>query len=470
MKMKSNWIKYSFIIGIILTFQSCLAVKEYTRSEKIEDDIYYRTDMLPKDSTSMADFSYTAIFKDELLQQYIEKGLQNNLDIRMALQNIATAEAYLKQAKSIYFPTLSVSPGVSYSTSSLNSQQAAFLNDREWSTQYNLGLNSSWEIDVWGKLKNAEKAQYATYLQTVAAHQAVKSRIVAGIASAYFQLLALDEQYRTTQESITLQEESLETTKALKEAGQVTEVAVQQTEALTLNYKARLIDINNNIKIAENQLSYLMGEPAHAIERTQIENQFIPTDIKTGYPSALLRNRPDVLAAEYALIASFHDQEVAKLNMYPSLNISVSGGLQSMELDDFFNANSLFANVLGGLTQPIFQQRRLRTQLEVSQIAQHSALLEFRRSLLMASNEVSNALQTYNNQDGIIRLKTQEFENYTRATEYSQELLNYGLANYLEVLTAQQNALNAKLAEINAKYAKLNALVDLYSSLGGGWK
>lgn len=468
--MKNQWIKFSLIAFGLLFLQSCLSVKEYQRADEIENEAYFRTDQLAQDSVSIADFSYTQVFKDTLLQKYIRQGLTNNLDIRIALQNIATAEAYMRQSKAAYLPNISGGPNVSYGTVSLNSQQGQMLNDRTWGTQYGLGVSASWEADIWGKLKSAEKAQYATYLQTVAGHQAVKSRIVAGIASLYFQLLALDEQHRTTSESIQLQLESLETTKALKEAGQVTEVAVQQTDALALNYQARLVEIENSIKIVENQLSYLMGETPHEIQRSDISSQYIPQELKIGFPVDLLRNRPDVMAAEYALMSAFQQTQVAKLNMYPSLNLSFGGGLQAMELEDFFSASSLFANVLGNLTQPIFQQRRLKTQKEVSEIAQQTALLDFKNTLLAASNEVSNAIQIYESQDKIIDLKTQEYENYQRATDYSQELLNYGMANYLEVITAQQNALNAKLAEINAKYTKLNAMVDLYSALGGGWK
>lgn len=468
--MKNNWIRISLILVISIFLQSCLSVKEYQRPQEIEQEALFRTDNLPQDSISLADFSYTEIFQDPFLQSYIERGLQNNLDIRIALQNIAISEAYFKQSKAAYFPTLSAGPNVTYGTPSMNSQQGVMLDERTWATQYGMNLNSSWEADIWGKLKSAEKAQYASYLQTVAGHQAVKSQIVRGIASLYFQILALDEQHRTTSESIALQESSVETTEALKEAGQVTEVAVQQTSALLLNYKSRLIEIENAIKIAENQLSYLMGESPQEIERGRIEDQLIPEEVKTGFPVDLLRNRPDVIAAEQALVAAFQQTQVARTNLYPSLTLSAQAGIQSLEIEDFFNASSLFANIVGGITQPIFQQRRLKTQKEVSEYAQEMALLNFKESLLNASLEVSNAIEIYESQDEIIELKTQEHENYNLATEYSQELLNYGLANYLEVLTAQQNSLNAKLAEINAKYTKLNALVDLYSALGGGWK
>ena len=468
--MKYNWIKISLVTIFAALLQSCLSVKDYERPQEIVNETYFRTDRLPEDSVSIADFSYTEVFRDKLLQGYIQRGLENNIDIRIALQNIARSEAYVRQAEAAYFPSLRVGPTVSRSTPSMNTQMGRLMGERNWVTQFDLTANATWEADIWGKLKSAEKAQVANYLQTVAVHKAVKSQIVSSIASLYFQLLALDEQYETTASTIALQEKGLETTKALKIAGTVTEVAVKQTDALMLNYKSKLIEIENARNIVQNQLCYLMGETPHEIQRSTIEVQYLPVDMKTGFSASLLRNRPDVMAAEFRLIEAFQNVQIAQMNLYPSLSISANGGLQSLQFKDFFSASSLFASIAGGLTQPIFQQKKLQTQKEVSEINEQTALLQFQQTLLLAGTEVSNALQTYDSQDAIIELKIKENRNYGLATEYSQELLNYGMANYLEVLTAQQNALNAKFAEINAKYSKLNAMVDLYSALGGGWR
>lgn len=468
--MKTYFIKSLFIFISVWLLQSCIAVKEYNRPTDIVDEKLYRTDMLPVDSISVADFSWKEIFKDTILQGYIEKGLTNNLDIRNALQNIAIAEAYLKQSKAAYFPTLNLSPQVSRSTNSLNTQFGRLIGERQYLTQYDIIGNSTWEADVWGKLKSSQKASQAAYLQTVAVHQAVKSRIVSRIASVYFELLGLDEQKRTTIETIALREENLETTKSLKNAGVLTEVAVKQTNALLINAKASLIDIENAIVIAENELNILLGESPKKINRTSLKDQYIPENVKTGYPIDLLRNRPDVMAAEMGLVEAFQITNAARLNMYPSFNISASAGLQSIVFSDLFSSQSFLGSIAAGITQPIFNRRQLRTQKEVSQVEQEKALNDFKLSLLMAGQEVSNALQLFTTQDQIIAFKEEEFNNYRKATEYSKELLNYGMVNYIEVLNAEENALNSQLAYINAIYNKLNALVQLYSALGGGWK
>lgn len=468
--MYINFFKYITPVFLLMLLSSCLNLKTYERPADAVNEAYFRTDQLPEDSISLADFSYREIFRDTILQNYIAKALENNLDIRFALQNIEIAEAYLLQSKAAYFPVLEAGPGISYQTQSVNTQFGQILGERSHVWQYNLSANAAWEADIWGKLRSSERAQQAAYLQTAAAHKAVKSRIVSAIASAYFQLLALDEQKQTIEQTISLREQNVETTKALKEAGTLTEVAVKQTEAQLLNFRASLISIENSIKILENQICYLMAEPPHAIRRSGIEVQQIPEEIKLGVPAALLRNRADVIAAEYALISAFEQVNVAQASLYPSLSIGVNTGLQSVDIDKLLSANSLFASVVGGLTQPVFQQRRLKTQKEVAEFQQEQALLDFRRTLLLAGHEVSDALQVYQTQDELIMLKELEYESYNTATEFSQELVNYGMANYLEVLTAQQNALNAKLAASNAKYARLNALVELYYALGGGWR
>jgi len=205
--MKKFNIKYPFF-ALLIAFSiiSCAARKEYERPKNISEEKLFRTDMLPKDSLGLGGISWKEIFKDQNLQQYISKALENNLDIRMALQNIASAEAYLKQAKAAYQPTLSVGPDYSLSTSSLNTQMGQILGERRYINQFDITANLGWEADIWGKLKAQEKAQFAAYLGTVAAHQNVKSGLVASIATAYYQLLTLDEQKKIIEQSIQLRE------------------------------------------------------------------------------------------------------------------------------------------------------------------------------------------------------------------------------------------------------------------------
>lgn len=459
--------KIFLIISVSLLMQSCFVAKNYERPQVVEEE-FYRTDQLPQDSLSMAEVSWKELFTDPYLVSYIEEGLQNNIDIRVALQQLNAAQSYMKQGKLGYFPSLNGNAQVTHQQLSQNSQFGRIFSGGL--TQYETTLNLSWEADIWGKIRSQDRAFQAQYLQTAAAHQAVKTELVSNIASLYYQLLALDEQRQITLQTIKTRETSLETTRALKEAGNVTEVGVQQTQAQLFRAQGVLVDIENNIRLLENALSILLGDAPRNLERGDLDDQQIVTELNVGVPSQLLRNRPDVMAAEYNLVNAFELTNVARANFYPSLSISATGGLQSLELADLLNTNSLFANIVGSLAQPIFRRRQIKTQYEVAEAQQEIAFLEFRRSLLIAAREVSDALYNFEAAEVKIQIKTNEFEAYELATDYSEELLDYGMANYLEVLTATENALNSQLELTNERFNKLNAIVELYQALGGGWR
>ncbi|RAV28258.1 efflux transporter outer membrane subunit [Sinomicrobium soli] len=460
--------KITAIAGFALLVQSCFVAKTYDRPEVKEAEGTYRTDQLPQDSLTMADVSWEELFTDSYLRDYIRQGLENNLDIRIAIQQITAAEAYMKQGKAGYFPTLSVGADASRQFLAKNSQFGSFFSGHI--DQFQLTGNLSWEADIWGKIRSNRRAFLASYLQTVAAHKAVKTELIASIASAYYQLLSLDEQRKITEETIANRKSSLETTRALKEAGTVTEVGVKQTEAQLHTAEALLVDIRANIKLMENTISILLGEAPQKIERSTLDSQHIDTELRTGVPAQLLQNRPDVVAAEYGLVNAFELTNVARSNFYPSLTLSATGGFQSTDFQKWFDSGSLFATLTAGLVQPIFNKRQIRTQYEVSEAQQESALLEFRKTLLNASKEVSDALYTYEAETEKIDIREKEFSAYKLATEYSEELLNNGMVNYLEVLTAKEQALNSELNYIDSKYRQLNAVISLYKALGGGWK
>lgn len=471
MKSLLNIIKgITFSVAILAAISSCMARKEYHRPDNVVDEKLYRTDMLPADSTNISNVSWKEIFTDPILQGHISKALENNLDIRIALQSINSAEAYLKQSKAAYEPTVTVGPGYTFQTQSLNTQTGQLFGQRRYINQLDLTASIGFEADLWGKLKAQEKAQMAAYLGTVAAHKAVKSDLISSIASAYYQLLTYDEQKKIITETIKVREQNLETTKALKVSGTVTEVAVQQSEALVYNAKSLLIDIDTQIQLLENTMSLLLGEPSQSIERSSLESQNVPIDLKLGYPAQLLANRPDVMRAEYNLMNAFELTNSAKAQFYPTLKITGSGGLQSMDIDHLFNVNSLFASVVAGLAQPILNKRTIKTNYEVSLANQETAYLNFRKTVLTAGKEVSDAIRVFSVQDSYIELKQKELDSYKKSVDYSQELVNYGMANYLEVLNASVNSLNAELNIANAKYSKMKAGVDLYQALGGGWK
>lgn len=465
--MKKSILNILLIPVLLFTLQSCFVAKKYTRPDVVEED-YYRTDSLALDSATISDLSWKEMFTDPYLASHIERTLENNIDIRIALQQIVSARAYFNQGKQGQLPTLNINGRVNYQELARNSQFGSFFDGSI--TQYELSAGLSWEADIWGKIRSTRRAFEATYLQSLAAHQAVKTELVASVARLYYQLLALDEQRRITELTVATRESSLETTQALKDAGLLTEVAVKQTEAQLYSARALLIDLKLNIKLLENTMSILLGDAPHTIERGDLDQQELTDELRTGFPIQLLSRRPDVKAAEFGLINAFELTNVAKSNFYPSLSITASTGLQSLEFDNLFSTNSLFANIIGSIAQPVLNGRRIRTQHEVAQAQQEQAYLNFRRAVLIASREVSDALYRYDGAGQKIVEKSLEFEAHDLATSYSEELLNNGLASYLEVLTARQSALNSELELINARLARMSAVVELYRALGGGWQ
>jgi outer membrane protein, multidrug efflux system len=466
--MKNKIYKLALFGLIAILMQSCFVAKEYKRPE-LQTENLYRNEVISTDTTSLANISWDKFFTDPILQGYIAKGLKNNLNIRIAMQNIAAAQATMKQGKAGYFPSLSAGIDWTHNKISKNSQSGSFLSDLN-TDQYQLAGNLSWEADIWGKIRSNKRAANAAYLQTTAVNQAIKTQLIADIATTYYQLLAADAQIKIAEETLINRDKSIETILALKKAGNVTEVGVKQTEAQKYATEIIIADLKNNVMILENTMSALLGEPSAKIERSTFDSQKMQPKITLGVPTSLLRNRPDVIAAEYNLISNFELTNVAKSGFYPSLKITAASGLQSIDLKEWFSANSIFANIVTGLTQPIFNQRQVRTKFEIAKANQEKAYLQFEQSLLTAGKEVSDALAQYNNETYKISVREKQANALSKAASFSDELLTYGLANYLEVLTSKNDALNAKLSLADNKFQQYKAIIQLYRALGGGWQ
>ncbi|MBF0694558.1 MAG: efflux transporter outer membrane subunit [Flavobacterium sp.] len=466
--MKKNSYKIILLLVMAVLLQSCFSAKTYHREELATENLF-RATQVSTDSSSIADLPLSQLFTDPILQKHIDRAIQQNLDLQIALQNIAAAEATMRQGRVGYLPSLSLSADHTHQQLSRNSQFGALLQDRS-TDQFQFAGNLSWEADVWGKIRSNKRATEADYLESVFSKHAIQTRIVADVASSYFQLLALDAQLRVADSTLANRRSSIETIQALKDAGSANEVGVKQTEAQLYATQLIIEDIKANIVFVENAISILLGESPRSIERGKLEDQTIAADIEIGLPATLLSRRPDVIAAEYALISNFEYTNVARSNFYPSLRITATGGFQSIDIQNWFDANSLFANVLSGITQPIFNRREIKTRYEIAQANQRRSLIQFQQSLLNAGREVSDALQDYQNETAKMEIRTRQLESLKQAATFSDELLNYGLANYLEVLTAKDQALNSELNLIDNKYRQFNAVVLLYRALGGGWQ
>lgn len=460
---KQHIIKGSLLVFTMFVVQSCFVAKDYEKPE-VKTDNLYRTEQIA-DSTSLAKMSWDKIFTDQLLQNHINEAVQNNLDMKIALQNMAAAEATMKQGKVGYFPTVNGNATWTHQEISQNSQFGRLFSSID---QYELSAKLSWEADIWGKIRSNKRASAAKFLESAVARQAVQTELVANVASIYYQLLALDAQVNVVTATLENRSTSVEVIKALKEAGTVNEVAVKQTEAQQYAAQIILEDLKYNVKVLENSFNQLLGKAPNTVERGLFENQNIEAEIKTGLPAFLLSKRPDVVAAELNFRNTFELTNVARSSFYPSLTLNATGGLQALELKDWFSTKSLFASIITGLTQPIFNQRQNITRLEVAKANQQKAYLQFEKSLLVAGKEVSDALANYENETNKLVIRKKQVEALKTAADYSDELLQYGMVNYLEVLTAKDNALNTEINYIDNKYKQLNAVITLYKALGGG--
>lgn len=464
-------IKPLIILILLVGLQSCFVAKQYQQPDfEIEDQ--YR-DIPTTDSTTLASMPWQELFIDQELVKLIDTALIENLDLLMAVERVKVAEAYYKQGKLEHLPTLNIGASAGNFKVSDNSLYGVAANGNGQSYEnYQLNASISWEADIWGKLKSSKRATQAAYLQSEATQRAVRSTLIANIASAYYQLLALDAQVNVTRKTVVNRKEGLETMKSLKDAGRVTEAAVKQTEAQLYSTEILLIDLEQNVKLLENTISLMIGKQAGIVIRGKLNGQKTDVNIDIGFPVQLLGNRPDVIAAEFGLQRAFELTNVAKSNFYPTLSLSASGGLESIDFDNWFNSNAIFSNVIGNLTQPLFNKRRIRTEYEVAQAQQTEAKYNFRKAVLIAGNEVVNAMEDYKTEEQRFELQLQKLQALKKAVSYSEELLTNAYQNttYLEVLSARSSTLASEINIIDSKLRQLNSLVELYKALGGGWK
>jgi len=461
--------KYILMV-IAATLLSACVTKKYERPTTLSTDKLFR-DQAAADSTNLANMPWQSVFKDAKLSALIQKGLDQNLNLKNAIENIVQARASLRQSKLAYYPNLNLDANVTrtkQSEAGLNFP--AGININTLTTTYKLGLSTSWEADIWGKLSSTKRAALATYLATDAAKQAVQTQLIADIANNYFLLLSYDKSLEITQQTLEARVKNVETIKALKEGAIVTGAAVVQSEANRYAAEVLIPDIKQNIRETENALNILLGQAPGTIERGVLGEQQTPDNLAIGLPSQLLQNRPDVRQAEFNFRVAFENTNLARTYFYPSLTLTASGGFSNLELKNFFD-NSIFYSIIGGLTQPLFNQGLNKARLTTAQSQQLQALNSFQQSLLVAGQEVSNAMYSYQMAVEKEDSREKQIESLVKAVDFTQQLLEYSSAtNYTDVLTSEQNLLSAQLNGINDNLQKLQALVDLYRALGGGWK
>ncbi|MBP2619464.1 efflux transporter outer membrane subunit [Chryseobacterium jejuense] len=465
--------------NIILTFAialgsvSCVSKLAYTEPDLPLPEKFQYT--ATADTASIANLEWKQFFNDPILQGLIEKGIKNNYDLQIALKQVASSQEKLKQAKYMQYPDVGFGVAAQISKPSKNSMNGQSLNlflGQSHVEDYNAAFNLSWEADIWGKIKNQQEVSRMQYLQTYEGSKAIQTQVVAAIAQGYYNLLMLDKQLAIAKSNFELSSNTLMITQKMWESGDTTSLGVQQASAQKQATELLISQLEQNIAIQENALSILVGETPNKVNRTlEMSDTSLPQNIMAGLPAAMVSRRPDVRQQELVLLESNAMVGIAQANMYPALKITANGGVNSFKFDNWFQIPaSLFGSVLGGITQPIFQKRQLKTDFEVAKIQREKNVLAFRQSVLNAVGEVSDALVSNENLKVQEQKATEQTTTLKDGIKSAQLLYRGGSANYLEVITAQGNSLQAELNLASIKRQRLSSIVDLYRALGGGWK
>jgi efflux transporter, outer membrane factor lipoprotein, NodT family len=399
------------------------------------------------------------VFTDPNLQAIIEKALTNNPDLLNAAFNIDIAEQQLGAAKLAFLPSLAFAP---------QGTITHFGSHVEATKSYTLPLASSWEIDLFGNLRNAKKAAQMAMIQMQDYKVAVQTKLICNVANLYYTLLMLDRQNKIVTDMATLTKSTWDMMQLQMDYGRARSTSVQSAQSAYYGVQARATDIKKQTREVENSLSLLMGEPVHGIARGTLDNQKLPSNFSGGIGVEILSNRADVHANEMALAKCFYNVNQARARFYPSLSITASGGWSNG--NGMVNPAKLLFNAIGKLTQPIFMQGKLRAGLRVAEDQYKIAYNKWQNSVLTAGSEVSNALVAYNAAEEKDVLYTKQIEILKKNVEQTQMLYNQSSSSYLEVITAQQNLLNAEISQVQDQFSKLQAIVNLYYALGGGSK
>ncbi|HEU4609272.1 MAG TPA: efflux transporter outer membrane subunit [Chitinophagaceae bacterium] len=473
MKQRINKHIYLLFLPLLIFMYSCRVGKAYQRPELELPEQFNRVSF--SDTSSIADIEWKNFFTDPTLQGLIEKGIRYNHDLMLAVKRLDVAQQQLRQSKLLLLPDVSLQMTAQYNRPSKNSLNGISINSflgKGHVENYQTFVGLSWEADIWGKLRGQKEAVLAGYLQSYEGVKAVQTQLVADIAQGYFNLLMLDQQLSVAQRNLVLSDSFLVATRLLKDAGIGNALAVQQAESQRQSTALLVPQLEQDIALQENALQVLTGQIPGALARqATLDAIRIPATLSAGLPISMVSRRPDVRASEMRLVAANAQVGVAQANLYPALNITAGGGLESFKASNWFNIpNSLFGLAAGTIAQPIFQRGALKTQVEVAKLEREQAVIQFRQSVLQATGEVADALVQTEKLQQQEQIAGAQVDTLRQAVVNAKLLFRSDLATYLEVITAQASALQAELNLVAIRRQQLGAIVELYRALGGGWK
>lgn len=449
--------KTILLLHAVLLLSSCGIYTKYQPQTSVPDNLY-GTEVNTSDTLNIGYIRWQDFFTDPYLQELIEKGVKNNTDVLTAQLRVEEAKASLLSAKLAYLPSFALSPQGNITK----------VEGQQTSQTYTLPVTASWEIDIFGKLRNSKRQAQAALAGSEDYRQAVYSNLIANIANSYYTLLMLDEQLRISRETAESWNETIISTQALMDAGMSDEAAVSQMKATYYEVQNTVIDLEEQISQTENALSLLLSETPHKIERGTLSDQHFPTGLSVGIPIQLLSNRPDVRMYERELEQAFYVTNQANASFYPSVTLGGDAGWTNSLGEVITNPGKFLVSAIASLTQPLFNKGTLIARRKIAKAQQEEASLAFRQVLLNAGSEVNDALVSYQASKKKKENYEQQIQSLENAYRSTSLLMENGNITYLEVLAAKQSLLTAQLSQTANSFKETQSLINLYQALGGG--
>jgi len=464
-------IKNFLVTGTMASLvMSCAVGKKYTQAELNIPQNYNSSVQITGDSILLP---WKTFFKDPKLTDLIDKALKKNNEVVNALKTIDQLDLAYKQARHSMMPTVDLSAGANRSWASQNSLNGSLnqqFSGQKYIDDFSTTIRLSWEVDIWGKAKMQRESAAADYFAQKENLNALKTRIIVQVAQAYYNLVSLDEQLKIAEKNIELSDNTLKMMNLQFNAGQINSLAIHQSEAQKKTAELLIPLAKQNISVQENALSILCGEYPTKVSRGEnLKTMMFESKLSEGVPAQLLSRRPDLKAAEFAVISLNAKTGLAKVAMYPSLSLTPQIGLNSSKFNSWFDLpGSLTKTIAANLAMPILQKKQLSTAYKTAIIEQEKAAVTFKQTVLTAVAEVSDAMAKSKGTSERLDLLSQRTEILDKGINDALKLYKNGMATYLEVITAQNNKLQNDLEYTNIVQEKLNAEIDLYRALGGG--
>lgn len=434
-----------------------------------------------KDSINTASIKWREFFKDPDLAALIDSALKKNQELNIMMNEITIAQNEVRARRGAFLPFMNAGVGAgvekvprytSQGASDAVNQIVPGKQNPDPLQNFVLGLNVSWEVDIWKKLRNAKKSALYKYLSTVEGKNFMVTRLISEIANSYYELVALDNQLDILKSNIEIQQNALEIVRLEKISAKVTELAVRKFEAEVLKNQSRQFYIIQQITEAENRINFLAGRFPQSVARNSKGFTELAIDtIHSGIPSQLILNRTDIKQAEQALIAAKLDVRVAKAEFYPSFVITAGAGFRAFNPQYLIQTpQSLLYSLAGDLMAPLINRNAIKANFYSANAKQVQAVYNYERAILRAHIEVVNQLSNINNLRKSYDLKEKQVQALTQSIDISTTLFRSARADYMEVLLTQRDALDSKFELIETKKQQMNAMVNIYQALGGGWR